>query len=345
MAVPYTITDTAIGVVVDFRPIPIPNSHPNFDAIRAIVLDPEATEDQLRPLVDIPKAIVDFTDGDVTVVDGALFYKGYEVKNTLANLILRFIKEGKATAAEPFKKFLAKAFLNPDPRAAADLYDWVVQSGLPITPEGNILAWKAVRQDYGSIHASGVGPDGQYDHHPGNVVKEDRHKCDPNPNKTCSRGLHFCSAPYLRHYASGGNRVIALEISPENVVAFPEKYDWEKGRACEYRVIGEIDAKKAAEFYPQGRLVYDGFVEAEITGQGTFEIESVTLHTFAVNELWYNRNGLITKIVSIDHDEKFPIKTEDGKTFTAEGRFADDGTLTPLDLVRKSETVDRGCGR
>lgn len=336
MAVPYTITDTAIGVVVDFRPIPIPNSHPNFKEIKAIILDPNATEDQLRPLIDIPKAIETFTGGNVTVVNGRLFYKGYEVKNTLANLILKFVKEGKAEAAKPFEAFLEKAFLNPDPRAAADLYDWVVQSGLPITPEGNILAWKAVREDYGSIHAHGVGPDGQYDHHPGNVVKEDRKKCDPNPDHTCSRGLHFCSAPYLKNYASGGNRVIVLEISPENVVAFPEKYDWEKGRACEYRVVAEVDPKTAAEFYPTGRLIYDGY-QANVPAVPTNG-------NFAVNDLWYNRNGHVTKIVSVNHDEKFPIKTEDGKTFTAEGRFADDGTITPLDLVRKSETVDRGCG-
>lgn len=253
--VPYSITDKSVSAVIDFTPRVIPQSHPNFEEIRDKLLC-GVTQDELLPLLDIPKAIETFTDGDVVVKNGKLFFKGYEVRNSLATLIIQLMKEGKEKAALPFKKFLTKAFANPDPRAALDLYDWVIHSKLPITPEGNILAWKAVRSDYKSIHgASRSGK--QFDHRVGNVVEQDRSECDANPDQTCSTGLHFCAADYLKNYAGGGHRVVALEISPTDVVAFPRDYGWSKGRACRYTVVGEVPMDKVKDFYPQGRRIYD----------------------------------------------------------------------------------------
>jgi hypothetical protein len=257
--VPYNITDTTITAVVNFIPKVIPKSHPNFEAIKELLSSGKATEAELTPLLDIPKAIETFTDGEVVVKNGKLFFRGYEVRNTLAKLILQFIKEGKEEGAKPFKNFLVKAFANPDPRAALDLYDWVVNSGLPITPDGDILAWKAVRADYGSIH--GRGTNGlTFDHHVGNIVEQDRSLCDANPDQTCSTGLHFCSVDYLSSgYASGGNRIVAVKISPTDVVAFPRDYGWSKGRACKYQVVGEVPYEQAKNFYPLGRRVYSGY--------------------------------------------------------------------------------------
>jgi len=249
MSIPYTKTDTTISVVLDFTPQVIPSSHPNFDKICKAVKNAKTTEAQLLKLIDIPKAIETFTGGNVTIVNGRLFYKGYEVKSSLASLILKMVRQGEAEAAKPFELFLENAFQNPDPRAALDLYEWVADSGLPITSDGCILAWKAVRADYKSIHS---GPRGHLDHSIGNTVSEPRHECDADPDRTCSRGLHFCSAPYLKQYAGGGHRVVAVKINPRDVVAFPKDYGWQKGRACEYVVVGEVPQDKVKEFYPQG---------------------------------------------------------------------------------------------
>ena len=244
--VPYSITDTTITTVVKFVPRVIPKTHPNFEKIRTALIAGES-EDVLEPLLSIPKAIEQFTDGEVLVKNGKLFFKGYEVTGSLAKLILQFVSEGKEKAAAPFKAFLARAFSNPDPRASTDLYDWVVNSNLPITEDGFILAWKAVRDDYYSIH--GGGRDKRFDHHVGNTVEMDRTECDSNPNRTCSTGLHFCSVDYLSMYASGGNRVVAVKIDPADVVAFPKDYGNQKGRACRYEIVGEVAFDEAKEFY------------------------------------------------------------------------------------------------
>jgi hypothetical protein len=261
-SVSYNITSSTITAVVGFVPRVIPKSHPNFEAIREALLN-GTDEKSLLPLLDIPKAIENFTDGEVVVKNGKLFFRGYEVRNTLAKLILSFIKEGKEAGAAPFKAFLVKAFNNPDPRAALDLYDWVVHSGLPITPDGDILAWKAVREDYGSIHSGGRGK--KFDHRVGNTVEQDRSECDANPDRTCSTGLHFCAASYLPSFASGGSRIVAVKISPTDVVAFPRDYGWAKGRACRYQVVGEVPLDQVNEFYPQGRRIYSGYQTATPT--------------------------------------------------------------------------------
>jgi hypothetical protein len=254
--VPYSITETTITATINFIPKVIPKTHPNFTQIREALLD-GADEATLEPLLSIPKAIEAFTDGDVLVKNGKLFYKGYEVAGALAKLILGFSSEGKEAAAAPFKAFLANAFSNPDPRAATDLYDWVVNSNLPITPDGHILAWKAVTENYGSIHSSRRRGAQDFDHHIGNTLEMDRTECDANPDNTCSTGLHFCSADYLPQFASGGSRIVALKINPADVVAFPRDYGWQKGRAFRYQVVGEVPLDQVKDFYPQGRRIHD----------------------------------------------------------------------------------------
>lgn len=256
MGIAYTKTSTALSIVLGFKPITVPSSHPNFDQLVDLVRDPSTTEGDITPLIDIPKAVETFTGGQVTVTNGRLFYKGYEVKGKLATIIIDLVKQGQKEAAGPFERFMEKAFANPDPRAAMDLFEWVAASNLPITPDGDILAWKAVREDYTSIHR---GPRGHLDHSIGTVVSEPREETDGDPNRTCSRGLHFCSIDYLSHgYVSGGNRIVAVAISPEDVVAFPKDYGNSKGRCCKMTVVGEVPREDVATYYPQGR-VYDGW--------------------------------------------------------------------------------------
>lgn len=307
MSVPYTRTSSSISLVLNFTSQVIPKSHPNFQKI-ADALAKGATEADLKPLLDIPAAVSTFTGGNVAVVDGRLFYKGFEVKGDLAKEILDFVKSGPPGAAKPFEMFLEKAFQNPDPRAAQDLYSWVAASGLPITETGDILAWKAVGNDYRSIH---TGPRGKLDHSIGKVVEEPRHETDADPNSTCSRGIHFCSADYLKHYASGGSRVVAVTISPTDVVAFPKDYGNSKGRACRLTVVGEVPHDKVREYYPQGAK------------------------TYSWQQRWIRRDGSEVTIVETNRPGAYPLGDDQGNTYTRSGFFAGEGTQSKFDLIRR----------
>jgi len=260
VAIPYTKTDTSLTLVVGFRPTVIPSSHPNFAKLAQLAKEPRTTENDIIPLLDIPAAITAFSGDEIKVVNGKLFYRGVEVKDNLAKIILDFVKSGDPTAALPFQMFLANCRANPDPQLVETIYDWCVKGNLPITPDGELIAWKIVDRNYQSKHA---GKRGKLDHSIGAVVTEPREECDPNRNQTCSTGIHFASVEYIEkgHYGSisGGDRIVAVVINPRDITAIPTDYNLSKGRCCELRVVGEIERQdQLNDFYGTAK-VYGGW--------------------------------------------------------------------------------------
>lgn len=325
MAISYVLSGSSIMVVVDFTPHTIAATHPNHARIKELAANPNATEDDVRPLLDIPKTISSYTDGAVYVKNGKLFHKGCEVRTSLGATILRFIQAGDDALAEPLKVFLQNVSENPDPRAQGGLFDWLQAAKLPITSDGHILAWKAVRDDYRSIHTPN---DARFDHHIGNRVEQPRDECDADPDRTCSQGLHFCAASYLKQYAAGGNRVVVVKIHPKDVVSFPRDYNLAKGRACGYDIVGEVPFDKVADFYPQGSPVYRGFdakPEPKTTG---IKLE--------VGGVYRRRDGKADVVLDINHG--VATMPRGAPVFADTGRANNPGGADmPWDLIQKIE--------
>lgn len=338
MGVAYTKTATSLSMVIDFKPVVIPSSHPNYEQLVKLVRNPDTSERDLKPFIDIPKALETFTGGNITVANGRLFYKGFEVKSELAKTIIELTRQGKSEAAKPFEMFMEKAFDNPDPRAAMDLFEWVAASNLPLTPEGDILAWKAVRSDYQSIRA---GKRGHLDHSIGSVVEEPREETDSDPNRTCSSGIHFCSIDYLSSgYAGGGSRIVAVAISPTDVVAFPKDYGNSKGRCCRLRVVGEVPLKDVPNFYPQGKKIYDGW-------DAKRDVAPASKSRVHVGEVWADSDNDEWTIRSIDghagtfrasltrmNDRRIGSPSTKGTSFDEDTMTTDRGNYTLVRRVR-----------
>ena len=69
----------------------------------------------------------------------------------------------------------------------------------------------------------------------GQAQKLDREKCDNDPSKACSTGLHIGTPEYTKTFGSGPDKyIIACLINPMNVVAVPHDYSFQKMRTCEY---------------------------------------------------------------------------------------------------------------
>lgn len=78
-------------------------------------------------------------------------------------------------------------------------------------------------------------------HEIGGYVEMEREKVDPRRNNTCSTGLHFCSYDYLNQYQGAGTgRILIVAIDPQDVTAILTDYNQTKGRACRYKIIGEL---------------------------------------------------------------------------------------------------------
>jgi len=331
MAIPYTKTSTSLTLVVGFRPTVIPASHPNFAELARLAALPETTEADIKPLLDIPAAISAYTGGDVVVTDGRLFYRGVEVKDNLAQIILGFVKSGQPDAAEPFKQFMANCRNNPDLRLVDTIYDWVVKANMPITPDGCLLAWKIVSNDYMSLTS---GKRGRLRHQVGDVVTEPREECDPNRNRTCSTGIHFASIEYLEKGSygggiGGGNKIVAVKINPADITAIPTDYNLSKGRCCKLEVVGEVrnEPDTVNNFYRDSGKVYSGWTPK--ARRTRFPIQN--------GDVWKTEDGRDVRVVMAPGNEVALLssKTGDHVGFV----FADDGTAHRDEKVAR----ERGC--
>lgn len=138
----------------------------------------------------------------------------------------RGIIEDKITKITPFLKKLAE---NKYIDALIEVYDFCNNGDFEITEEGNLLAYKNVRADLGSIHDNG-----KTKHVIGEYTEVDNF--DTNRNATCSTGLHFCSRAYLSSYS--GEQTIVVEIDPRDIVSIPTDYSFQKGRCKRYKTVG-----------------------------------------------------------------------------------------------------------
>jgi hypothetical protein len=239
--VSYIITGTGkISAVIGGKSHTVETTHPNYSKI----LDSVKSKawDEFVKLTDLAKGLTEYITGDVQISDGAIIYAGEVLHNTLTKRILNFMRDD--LPFEPLTKFLANLVQNPSKRAVDELYDFLEAGELPITEDGCFLAFKNVRADYFDIH-SGTKNNavGQRPEMPRNLVDEDK-------NRTCSKGLHFCSIKYLPHFSdSNGGHTMILKINPKDVVAIPADYNNTKGRACTYEVVAEYteDWRKRAE--------------------------------------------------------------------------------------------------
>lgn len=280
--VPATITPTSINVYHNGRMYAVPSTHINFLAIKdllgkieemnvtparkfwtlgGILSDKETRIERaigrLNLLLDVPAYLAVVTEGLVTVTEGGVLYDGEVMHSVLATRIMEHLKSQQDVM--PLVKFMNRVKENPKEDIGEELFEWMQNSQLPITEEGHIIAYKRVDPEYQSFHKA---PDGtRVDHTPGTVVSMERSEVDHNRKVTCSTGLHFCSYGYIDgYYNSCDGRTIVLEIDPVDVCAIPDEYRHEKGRACRFKVIGEVGTEEAAHFFKDTNIITGGLI-------------------------------------------------------------------------------------
>jgi hypothetical protein len=211
--------------------VTLDETHPNFAAALSALRSKEF--DLVPDLVNISKNITRLGVGLITVCQGEVHYRGNPIANSLTDRILRMLQEGQKNI-DPMVNFLENCMLNPNKDAQARLFTFLEKSRLPLTPDGCFLAYRGVGEDFKDKHS------GTFDNSPGQIVKMDRKDCDEDSHSCCSRGLHFCSLPYLGptgNWAGGRDNLIIVKIHPRDVVAIPYTYADTKGRCCRFEVL------------------------------------------------------------------------------------------------------------
>jgi len=234
----YVATDTTLAVVFNGEMYTFHESYPDFADIRdACVLD---DSDSLSVFIRKFTEQLFFLDGRVFSKAGVMYLVGGDgvtksVDHRLHTRISQLAStDGDHEDLNAIINMTDKLYKNPDVNAIEDLFRFLDHNTLPITQEGNFLAYKVVRGDYKDIFS------GTFDNSVGTEPSMPREMCEKDRSVTCSRGLHFCSKEYLPHYGNMNSRIMVVEVSPTDVVSIPTDYNNAKGRACKYKIIGEI---------------------------------------------------------------------------------------------------------
>lgn len=327
MQITHTLTDNSVTVLgEDFVPKTMPSSHPAFDEVVSALKANDAPA--VYRLMDLPAAIANFMQGEISIVDRTLYFKGKPLDTSCTRRIVQFMEMGDTALAKPLVNFLEKVMENPSFRAVQGLYDWAEKSGLPITPEGDIIAWKIVKENYLDIYSE------SFDNSVGKVVEVPRWEVDEDPDRTCSHGLHVCSTNYLPHYGTApGSRVMVVRVHPKDFVAVPKDYNCAKARVCRYEVIGEMPREKAKAYLRNSYVFEPTFNPTPRYGELDLDVE--------VGRYYRTRDGQIAYIDEYDDSSSdypyvgYIVGVGDRETWTYEGVYLDCTDEEALDLVEE----------
>lgn len=232
---PSSIAFTALNG----KPYNITTAHPSFTQIKELVqlyrAAPENAEEiraEMDRLAEPAKVITAAGQGRLYVHDGVVMFNKVPIHNAVTDRIIWGLAEGYAM--DSYLHFLDKLMDNPSKRAVDELYGFIETHKMGIADDGDIIAYKKVRENYHDIYT------GKFDNTPGQILDMPRNGVDDDRNRTCSDGFHFCAFEYLSKFGSGrGDRVVIVKVNPRDVVSIPSDHNDAKARCCHYEVIGE----------------------------------------------------------------------------------------------------------
>jgi hypothetical protein len=217
-------------------------THPNWQ----VVLDKLDVEDYegLEELLSVKKAVEVYASASgVEVDDIGVKYNGNYIDNYATQKILEFMK-----AKLPVKSllnFVSKVMANPSRRAVQELYKFLEHGQMPLTPNGNFLAYKSVKENYMDWYS------GKFSNTVGSEHTMARNDVCDDPDLGCSYGFHVGTLAYATEFNRGSNRLMIVEVDPSDVVSVPHDCQNQKLRTAKYKVVGEFEKPLANDYSSQ----------------------------------------------------------------------------------------------
>ena len=231
------------------------DTHPKFEELLAVLHD--FSFDKAVELVEFgaraASALTSLSER-IKVRGANVYYDNERLYGKMAEDVLTFHNNGWSMAW--LLNFVEKLMLNPNPNSREQLYTFIERHNLDILPNGDMLAYKGLREDFGSIHVGdGIVNNVEYTNAslpntPGAVVELARSRVDADPNSACSTGLHAGTWEYANSFARG--KVVLVAINPRDVVSVPSDSDCQKIRCSRYAVMREVEGRvDVQEFYDE----------------------------------------------------------------------------------------------
>ncbi len=231
---PFIRTPEGVTLIANGKPITVNKDNKMFpDVIKAIRDD---DWDRAVILADKATCVMDFVRTNlgqgVEVIGDHLFYNGEQMHGYLVDKIISFMQDRLPIGS--LINFMNKLMENPSKRCVDRLFMFLEQGNMPIDPDGDFYAYKAVRSDWKDKHT------GTILNRIGDKPVMPRNKVDDDMSHDCSYGLHAGSLQYVESFMNknAGDIVIIVKINPADVVSVPES-DCRKLRCCKYEIVGQ----------------------------------------------------------------------------------------------------------
>lgn len=233
-----------LALFLDGKLYAVNSTHPYWQQI--IESLHEGYADEIPELIDLAEAArVRFAQVTerVTVDNGSVYFDGDVVHNSLADAIIRAMDQD--TDFTGLALFMDKCYQNPRKHSRDNLFDWLNTHSFTITEQGDLVAYKGVKDNLTSCSSgpgivNGVKVDGHLDNSVGNVVEIARSYVEHDPGRGCSQGLHVGTWDYASNF---GSKTLKVIVNPRDVVSVPTDCDFAKMRVCRYKVAALAEAK------------------------------------------------------------------------------------------------------
>lgn len=240
----------------DGKDLAADNKHGNFEGILAALETGNLSDEEIVRLFDVALALTDKFEAlseRVSVNGGKVFLDGDEVTDSISDLIIRFLSDGKDF--DPLVRFLENVATNPDPHSKENLFRWLEGHRWSITTDGHFVAYKGVLKDgylskqEGTAQVDGRVITGRIPNVPGTRITMPRSEVQHDPSNGCSTGLHAANWNFARDWAQV---VVQVKINPRDVVSVPTESGDHKLRVCAYEVVGEVTQEDLRDLIPLG---------------------------------------------------------------------------------------------
>ena len=297
------------------------SANPRWNAILAAL----KVEDQntLVDLMSIKNLVERFTESNVEIKDGNVFFKNRQLHGLDVDRLLEYVRDG--IPALRLLRFLELKHDNSSYRAVNELYKFLEYREMTLTERGTIIGYKGVSDNYYSImgNTATIMVTGQTDssghilNTVGAEIRCDRASVCDDYRQGCSPGLHIGSLAYAK---SWGPRVMIVEFSPADVVSVPDDCECQKLRACAYKVIGEFKGEVVKEVAEVTSPAEDDGPAYEDEDEGCGDPDCPDCHPAPADDTSY--------------DGGYDLGVKDGRAHKARKHYAtdlDDSSLTQFD--------------
>ena len=242
----YNLSEDSITIFWEGKPYSVRKDNANFKALRRAIFD--GRYEDVGELLDIKSAVEDFVEGDVEVRDEVVYYKGkHRLHGVVVDKLMDMLRAGMKDST-PITNYISRLMDNPSSNSVDELYTFLGYRSLPITPDGKVLGYKGVQDDFYSNtgNADTIVVQGETNERHqiyngiGETIEVQRRCVDDNKDNHCSHGLHIGSFDYASSWSGTEGRLLLVEFDPQDAVSVPTDCNFQKLRVSKYKVVADL---------------------------------------------------------------------------------------------------------